>query len=110
MRPQAVANRRARQAAWRVGLNDPFDPAAVKAALSRSRTGDVAARARLEERLVDLAAALPDDQRRAVFRAMAEPPPHHMRRGGFRGSAGPMGPPPPDDPGANAPDPEGPVG
>jgi uncharacterized membrane protein len=108
MRPQAQANLQVRMEAWRTGTREPFDPAAVKAALARARAGDQAARARIEERLVDLAAALPADQRRRVFEIMSEPPPRGMRRG-LRGGPGPMGPPhPPGEPAVNAPDPEGP--
>ena len=87
IRPQAEAAGRARREAWLTGAQPAFDAAAVKAALARARNLDMVTRQSLEDAVVDAAAALPTDQRRAVFRAMSEP-----RR--FRG--GPMRRPPPD--------------
>ena len=49
---------------------------------------------RLEEAVVDIAGALPPDQRRAVFRALATPPPRFMRQGPGPGM-GPRPLPPP---------------
>jgi uncharacterized membrane protein len=95
-RPLAEAGRQARHDAWLTGAADPFNAAATKAALTRARILDQATRQRLEDALVDIAGALPQDQRRAVFRALADPPPprfNRMRRGPF-GSGPPDGPPP----------------
>ncbi len=111
MRPQGEANRRARQEAWLVGDRDNYDANAVKAALARARVGDQAARARVEEKVVDLASALPPPQRRAFYRAMGAPPPPRP----FRRPFGPrrFGPPPgeyPDGPPGMGGPPMGPPG
>lgn len=94
-RPMAEAGRQARHDAWLSGAADPFDAAATKAALARARTADQATRERLENAVVDIAGALPPDQRRAVFRALAEPPGPGRGRFGPGGPAGPPGAAPP---------------
>jgi uncharacterized membrane protein len=74
VRPLAEAGPRAREQAWLSGAAERFDAAATKAALARARSADMQTRQRLEEAVVDIAGALPPDQRRAVFQALATPP------------------------------------
>jgi uncharacterized membrane protein len=89
-RPLADAGRRARERAWLTGTGDRFDAATTKTALAAARAADMRTRQRLEEAVVDIAGALPPEQRRAVFRALAAPP-RFNRRGPPPG----MGPPAP---------------
>lgn len=109
-RPLAQAARQLRRQAWLTGANDTFDANATKAALAQARTADMAMRERLEGILVDIAGALPADQRRSVFRAMAEPgaAPRSGRFGPRQDGppeGGPLGPrpPPPDAQGEGPP-------
>lgn len=97
-RPLAEAGRLAREQAWLSGAGDRFDAAATRAALARARAADMQTRQRLEDAVVDIAGALPPDQRRAVFRALATPPPRFNRpRPGPGVGPGPL--PPPEGPG-----------
>lgn len=72
--PQVRASRQARRQAWLDGAGESFDPPQVKAALADARARDIAIRARIENQVVDLAAGLTPEQRRAYFRAIARPP------------------------------------
>ncbi|MFO1015719.1 MAG: periplasmic heavy metal sensor [Caulobacteraceae bacterium] len=102
VQPQVRASRQARRQAWLNGASEPFDAAAVKAALAQARERDIATRARIENEVVDLAADLTPEQRRAYFRAIARPPPPP----GFWRRRGLMGPPGMDRPGMSGPRPD----
>ncbi len=93
VQPQIQASRQARRQAWLDGANADFNAAAVKAALAQARARDIATRARIEDTVVDLAADLTPEQRRAYFRAIARPPPPPGFWGGRRpGRPGMNGP------------------
>jgi uncharacterized membrane protein len=70
----AGEGRAARAEAARLFAQPQFDPAAVLVQLERARTADVALRGELETTVVNFAAALPFDQRRALALALRTGP------------------------------------
>jgi uncharacterized membrane protein len=69
---------------WQAMQGQAFDPAAAKLKLAQARTQTIAARARVEDAVVDFAASLPTDQRIALGRALERA----MPRGRAAGSKG----------------------
>jgi len=82
--------REGRLEAARVLAADPYDRAAALAAFARARTADMKARESLETAVVEFAAGLGADNRRALAQGLREPP--RGGRGGGRGRGGPGGP------------------
>ena len=70
---------------WKAMQNPGFDPAAAKADLAQARAQATAARASVEDAVVDFAASLPVDQRAALGRALARVT-LHSRNAGHRGA------------------------
>jgi uncharacterized membrane protein len=64
----------ARREAWSAVAADPYDPAAVREALSEAQLIEAEARSRLESRVVDFAADLSLEERRALAQALSRPP------------------------------------
>jgi uncharacterized membrane protein len=71
--------RQARREAWLSLKSEPFDPAAVTAALGRARGLEMQARAEVERRIVDFAAALTPAERARLAERLAHAGPR--RRG-----------------------------
>ena len=97
--------REARMDAARALAADKFDAAAVTAAFARARTADLQARERLEASVVQFAAGLSTDERRALAQGLRQPP--RGGRGGPDGRGGPggrRGPPGMGGPGMGPPD------
>jgi uncharacterized membrane protein len=70
LRPENQRARALRQDAWRsLGAPD-FDPAKVKAELAQARALNQDASGKVQDSLIDFAAALPIDQRASLGRAM----------------------------------------
>lgn len=64
----------ARRAAWGEIAADPYDPAAVRQALTEAQGIEAEARSRLESRVVDFAADLNPEERQALAEALSRPP------------------------------------
>ncbi|MDP1643408.1 MAG: periplasmic heavy metal sensor [Phenylobacterium sp.] len=67
----------ARRAAWGDIAADPYDPAAVRQALTEAQAIEAQARSRLESRIVDFAADLSPEERQALAQALSRPPARH---------------------------------
>lgn len=78
----------ARRAAWGEIAADPYDPAAVRRALTEAQGIEAEARSRLESRVVDFAADLNPEERQALAEALSRPPRRHEGREG-RSERGP---------------------
>jgi uncharacterized membrane protein len=70
MRPETQRLRALRQDAWRALEAPDFDPAKVKAELAEARALNQDASGKVQDSLIDFAAALPIDQRASLGRAM----------------------------------------
>jgi uncharacterized membrane protein len=70
VRPETQRVRALRQDAWRSLEAPDFDPAKVKAELAQARTLNQDASGKVQDSLIDFAAALPIDQRASLGRAM----------------------------------------
>jgi uncharacterized membrane protein len=75
---------------------DPYDPAAVSAALDRARTAEAATRASLENAVVDFAGDLKPEERAVIAKALRDPHGRRYRRGGFDRGPKPDAAPPKD--------------
>ncbi|HSZ53719.1 MAG TPA: periplasmic heavy metal sensor [Caulobacteraceae bacterium] len=84
VRPINRQARALRLEVWQAMQGQAFDPAAAKLKLAQARTQTIAARARVEDAVVDFAASLPTDQRIALGRALERA----MPRGRAAGSKG----------------------
>lgn len=67
----------ARRAAWGDIAAEPYDPAAVRQALTEAQAIEAQARSRLESRIVDFAADLSPEERQALAQALSRPPARH---------------------------------
>ncbi|MDP9415223.1 MAG: periplasmic heavy metal sensor [Pseudomonadota bacterium] len=76
-RPLILESRAGRQEAARLLSQPVVNRAAVEAALARARAADIALRARLEERVIGFAVALPAEQRKVLAEGLE---PRRMRR------------------------------
>ena len=70
VRPETQQVRALRQDAWRSLEAPDFDPAKVKAELAQARTLNQDASGKVQDSLIDFAAALPIDQRASLGRAL----------------------------------------
>lgn len=74
----------ARREAWRTLGETPLDTTAVRRDLARAQAIEAEARRAVEDRVIDFAATLEEDERRAFAEALARPPRHMERRRGDR--------------------------
>jgi len=81
VRPENQRARALRQDVWRSMQTPDFDPAKAKAELAQARTLSQAAGAKVQDSLIDFAAALPIDQRASLGRAMMVRMPRPPRAG-----------------------------
>ena len=95
--PDLRAARDARQEAIRLMTAEPYDSAAVAAALAKARDAEGRARARIDATLATRLAGL-STQERAMFSRMLMRGPGRGGPHGPRGPGGPDGPPPPPPP------------
>lgn len=104
-RPQLLAAREARLEAARILAQPDYDPEAAADALRRARDAELAARARLEEVVIDFAGDMEPGQRRVLARGLRQPPGAARGRAGNRrpGAMQPQGGPPPFAPPPEAP-------
>ena len=70
--------------AWRTLGETPLDTTAVRRDLARAQAIEAEARRAVEDRVIDFAATLEEDERRAFAEALARPPRHMERRRGDR--------------------------
>lgn len=93
--PLLRQGRAARAEAARLFVQPQFDADAINAQLDRARANEMTFRTALEHRMIEFAAALPQDQRKKMAEALKDGPfrqgPPHAH-GGMEG--GPNGPPP----------------
>ena len=80
VRPMNQQARALRLGVWRAMQGTAFDPASAKLALAQARSQSTAARAQVEDAVIDFAAKLPPDQRASLGRALERAMP--QRRGG----------------------------
>jgi len=88
--PALRAGRAARAEAARLFVQPQFDAAQINAKLDQARASDMALRTRLEHRMIEFAATLPQDRRKKMAEALKDGP---FRQGPPRGH-GMNGPPP----------------
>ena len=107
--PKLRQARALRRQGWQALTSEPADPQAALAALNQSRALELQARGAMDQAVVNFAATLPADQRRALAQALSRAHPHPPGGRWSGGGAGREGPgrEGPDRNGPDAPLPHG---